>query len=107
MAKPLIPENLISLHHGEELLRGKSIEAIQANAKLRLHMEIVECAMDVLDSFRSYPTDDEDLKVIQVLGMRQFNAFASADLGPGRYSLITGVRSGYGPVWTSLQTRSA
>jgi hypothetical protein len=78
MSKPLIPDNLISLHRGEEFLRDKSLEAIQANAKLRLHMEIVECAMDVLDSFRSYPTGDEGLKVIQVLGMRQFNAFASA-----------------------------
>lgn len=28
------------------------------------------------------------------------------DLAPGRHSLITGVRSGYGPTWTSLQTRS-
>jgi ABC-type branched-subunit amino acid transport system permease subunit len=29
------------------------------------------------------------------------------DLAPGRYSLITGVRSGYGPTRTCLQTRSA
>ncbi|MCV0371843.1 hypothetical protein [Filomicrobium sp.] len=78
MSKRLIPESLVSLHRGEEFLRRKSIEAIQANTKLLLHIEIVECAMDVLDALRTYPTDDEDLKVIQVLGMRQFNALASA-----------------------------
>lgn len=32
---------------------------------------------------------------------------SSGDPAPGWYSLITGVRSGYGPLWTFLQIRSA
>lgn len=78
MSRPLIPENLVSLHKGEEFLRGKSLEAIRNDEKLLLHLEIVEGAMDLLDVLRQVPTDDEDLKVIQALGLRQFNAFASA-----------------------------
>ncbi|WP_088343916.1 MULTISPECIES: hypothetical protein [Rhodomicrobium] len=78
MSKSLIPNNLVLLHQGEEFLRAKSIGVIQADAKLLLHLSTVEHAMDVLDVFRQIKTDDEDLKVIQVLGMRQFNAFASA-----------------------------
>jgi hypothetical protein len=39
--------------------------------------------------------------------MTQSKSSAGTDLAPGRYSLITGVRSGYGPTRTSLQTRSA
>ena len=35
------------------------------------------------------------------------DSFGKLDLAPGRYSLITGVRSGYGPTRTSLQTRWA
>lgn len=78
MAQHKIPQNLILLHQGEEFLRGKSIEAIETDTRLSLHINVVESAMDLLDVFRQYKTDDEDLKVIQVLGMRQFNAFASA-----------------------------
>jgi hypothetical protein len=34
--------------------------------------------MSLLDTLRRFPTEDEDLKVIQLLGIRTFNAFASA-----------------------------
>ena len=34
--------------------------------------------MDLADILRQFPTDDEDLKIVQVLGIRTFNAFASA-----------------------------
>jgi len=78
MSKPQIPENLILLHQGEELLRAKSIESIQNDVRLLLHVRAVERAMDVLDVFRRLKTDEEDLKVIQVLGMRLFNGFASS-----------------------------
>lgn len=78
MSKSAFPQNLILLHQGEEILRTKSIEAIEKDARLLLHINTVERAMDLLDVFRQYKTDDEDLKVIQVLGMRQFNGFASA-----------------------------
>ena len=34
--------------------------------------------MDMTDLLRQVPTDDEDMKVIQVLGMRTFNAFGAS-----------------------------
>ncbi len=34
--------------------------------------------MDLADLLRQYETDDEDLKVLQLLGMRTFNGFGSA-----------------------------
>jgi len=34
-----LPQNLTSLHEGEEFLRGRSIEAVQ-DARLRLHADI-------------------------------------------------------------------
>lgn len=78
MSKPLIPENLVLLHQGEEFLRTKSIEAIQKGRKIVAPVSTVERAMDLLGVFRQFKTDDEELKVVQVLGMREFNAFASA-----------------------------
>jgi hypothetical protein len=72
------PHNLKLLHEGEEFLRAKSVSIIESNARLLLHAVIVEQAMDLLDVFRQFPTDDEDLKVIQMLGLRLFNALASS-----------------------------
>jgi hypothetical protein len=66
------------LHAGEDQLRAKAIELVAADEKLMLHLDVSERAMDVLDCFRQMPTEDEDLKVIQVLGMRQFNALAAS-----------------------------
>ncbi|WP_354125643.1 hypothetical protein [Bradyrhizobium sp. LB8.2] len=53
------------------------MEIIRDN-DLGLHLTLVELAMDLADVLRQFPTDDEDLKVVQVLGMRTFNAFASS-----------------------------
>lgn len=72
-----LPENLDRLHGGEEFLRSKSIEALQ-DARLRLHAEIAEQAMNMADGLRQFSTDDEDLKLIQVLGIRTFNALGAA-----------------------------
>jgi hypothetical protein len=58
-------------------LRTESIEIIRDN-DLVLHLIVVELAMDLADVLRKFPTDDEDLKVAQILGMRTFNAFASS-----------------------------
>lgn len=78
MTNASIPENLELLHTGEEQLRAKAIELVAADEKLLLHLHVSERAMDVLDYFRQMPTEDEDLKVVQMLGMRQFNALASS-----------------------------
>lgn len=72
------PDKLAFLHAGEEFLRSQSTDAIRNNARLSLHMEIVESAMDVLHALCEVRTDDQDLKAIQVLSARQFNAYASA-----------------------------
>lgn len=72
-----LPENFQRLHNGELSLREKSLEVIREK-DLGPHLRVVELAMDVADLLRKFPTDDEDLKVVQILGMRMFNAFASS-----------------------------
>ena len=71
-------ENLRSLHSQEEQLRGKALEFVGQDQNLRLHLAVVEEAMNLGDLLRQYPTDDEDMKVIQILGMRIFNAFGAS-----------------------------
>jgi len=73
-----LPENLQSLHSQEEQLRAKALELVTEDKKLRLHLAVIEQAMNLGDLLRQYPTDDEDMKVIQILGMRMFNAFGAS-----------------------------
>ena len=85
--KNIIPENLALLHHGEEGLRAKALALVANDDRMALHLNVVERAMDLSDVLRQYNTDDEDLKVIQMLGMRIFNAFgASIKLAFSGYS---------------------
>lgn len=73
------PQNLLLLHQGEEALRAKSVELVTGDARLLLHTHMVERAMDLLDMFRQLAAkNDEDLKVVQMLSLRLFNAFASS-----------------------------
>ena len=72
------PERLTNLHFFEEVKRSESLGLIGGDVGLQLHIIIIERAMDLADIFRQYPTDDEDLKVIQLLGMRIFNAFGAS-----------------------------
>ncbi len=74
----IIPENLKNLHHGEEQLREKALGIIAGHQRIKLHLGIVEAAMDLADIFRQFDTSDEDLKVAQLLGMRTFNAFGAS-----------------------------
>ena len=73
-----LPENLKSLHRQEEELRGKALTLIAQDARLSLHIAVVEQVMDLADLLRQFDTQDEDLKVIQVLGIRMFNAFGAS-----------------------------
>lgn len=50
-----------NLHEGEELLRGKALNMIVADERLRLHLEIVEAAMNVLDALFRWNAEDEDM----------------------------------------------
>lgn len=73
-----LPDNLESLHGQEEQLRDKALALVAQDARLALHVAVVEQAMNLGDVLRQFPTDDEDLKVIQMLGMRLFNAFGAS-----------------------------
>jgi hypothetical protein len=74
----VIPTNLESLHTAEEQLREKALGIVAGDKRLKLHLAIVEGAMDLADIFRQFDSEDEDLKVAQVLGMRMFNAFGAS-----------------------------
>ena len=71
------PPNLDSLHNVEEMLRQKAEHMIASDPRLRLHLAVTEASMDLADVLRQFGTSDEDLKVVQMLGMRTFNAFAA------------------------------
>ena len=87
MTRHGIPERLKSLSSQEDLLREMAAEIVERDNRLALHLYAVECAMNLADMLRQYPTDDEDTKVVQVLGMRIFNAFgACIRLGFSGYS---------------------
>lgn len=78
MANISMPQRLSNLHMAEELLREKAKLLIDADPRFALHLDVVEHAMDLADVLRQFPTKDEDLKVVQVLGMRIFNAFGAS-----------------------------
>lgn len=77
MAK--IPPNLDFLHTGELDVRLRSIQAIEADADLILHVEMIECVMDQLQFYRvSYDEPGEDILIVKLLGARIFNHIAAA-----------------------------
>jgi hypothetical protein len=74
----MIPENLPRLYEHEEVLRQRAVDLIEGNPHMQLHLKIIDSAMDTSDAFRQFVSVDEDLKVVQVLAMRTFNAFAAS-----------------------------
>lgn len=78
MSKGKFSDKFTALHRGEEFLRSRSIEAISDDPRALLHIAVAERTIDVCDALRMFETDDEDLKVIQCLAIRQVNALASA-----------------------------
>ena len=79
MSRQSIPENLRSLYvQEEEVLRLKAEDFVAADKNLALHLHVTEHAMDLADLFRQVPIEDEDTKVIKMLGMRMFNAFGAS-----------------------------
>lgn len=73
-----IADNFITLHSEEERLRALAIQSIESTPDLLLHLEVTHRAMDVLDMLRKYFTANSDELAISHLGIRVFNAFASA-----------------------------
>ena len=79
MMERTFPENFGRLHDGEELLRAKSIEAINASEDLLAHATLIERAMDLMDYFcRQHTAQGDDELTVQLLGIRMFNGAASA-----------------------------
>ena len=67
-------------------MRQKATEIVADNERLELHLSVIEHAMNLADLLRQFPTENEDMKVIQILSMRIFNAFgASVKLGFSGY----------------------
>jgi hypothetical protein len=73
------PENFSRLHDGEEFLRSKSIDAIERSEDLLAHGHVIERAMDLIDyCCHQHLARNDDELTIQLLGIRMFNASASA-----------------------------
>jgi hypothetical protein len=71
-------ENFVSLHREEETIRAKSLEELH-KAELIHHGVVLEAAMSALHHFTiAWATDDQDKLIIQLLGIRLFNAAAVA-----------------------------
>lgn len=68
----------MTLHQYEEDLRHKAVSLVQESEQLRLHLSVIEKTMDLADMLRQAPNEDEDFKVIRLLSMRVFNAFAAS-----------------------------
>lgn len=73
-----IPENLQSLRCREEELRREATMIVANDERLQLHLSVTERAMNMAELFRKLPMEDEDMRVVQVLGMRAFNGFAAS-----------------------------
>lgn len=73
-----MPDNLRSLHFGEELLREKAMAFLTEAPHQRLHLDVIVQVMNLLDLYRQFETDDEDLKALQALGIRCFNALGAS-----------------------------
>lgn len=75
---PKVPDNLLLLHQGEEVLRQRALSLIETTADLADHLSITERAMDVMDMLRQHYQADDDERAISHLGIRTFNGFATA-----------------------------
>ncbi len=74
-----LPQNLELLHMGELQVRRRSLETIDSDADLLMHIEMIECVMDGLQFYRShYGVDDEDIRIVMHLGIRIFDQIGAA-----------------------------
>ena len=74
-----LPENLIFLHSGEEIVRQKSVSLIENDEALSRHICMIETIMDQLQFYRmNYAEADEEQLIVKLLGARIFNAIGAA-----------------------------
>ena len=78
MSDELLFENLAALHREEEELRDEAWKLIAQDGGLQLHISAIANAMNLAERFRTVRTNDEDIKAIQGLGIRAFNALAAS-----------------------------
>lgn len=78
MTEFCLPEDIQRLHAEEEELRQKATKIVVNDERSILHLVAIERAMDMAYLLHLFPTENEDLKLIQVLGMQLFNAFAAS-----------------------------
>jgi hypothetical protein len=73
------PKNFDLLHEGEEFIRAKTKEAIEASDNLLRHFDVVTASMTLINHFArgNAHTGDDEL-TIQLLGIRLFNSTAGA-----------------------------
>lgn len=73
------PKAFDDLVTGQEFLRARSMEAIEASDALKAHAELVKSAMDLIHHFiRGRVSEDQNVLTIQHLGIRLFNSIAVA-----------------------------
>ncbi len=76
---PWLPENLETLHKQEEENRTKSILEINADSRLKDHLDIVYASLSMLfDLTITYKNQTDDELTIQYLGLRLFNSIVSS-----------------------------
>lgn len=76
---PWLPENLELLNKQEEENRRESILRINADSKLREHLDIIYASLNMLfDLTISYENQTDDELTIQYLGIRLFNSIVSS-----------------------------
>lgn len=74
-----IADNLLMLQVEEDRIRSVSLNHIGQHDNLRLHADAIEAAMSVIEHFTvGWTTSDLDELTVQHLGIRLFNAAASA-----------------------------
>jgi hypothetical protein len=74
-----LPENLATLHAGEEQLWAQVVTLIENDTDLSAHIDLAERAMNLIQFFvREHVAVDADHQATQLLGIRLFNGFGSA-----------------------------
>lgn len=75
---PALPTNLRRLRAQEYLIRKQSLDYIRENHRLLLHLEVIEQAMDVAETFRQFGSSSQSMYWKRLMGLRLFNGFAAA-----------------------------
>lgn len=73
-----MPENLTARNGLEERLKDEALNIIAGNERLKLHVAAIERTMTLAILFINYKTTDEDIRAVQMLGIRTHNAFGAS-----------------------------